>query len=208
MTVRRVIFDLDGTLIDSVPGIVLTLTRAFEAVVPGHPLPPLALFVGPPVARMIPTIAPELSAATHAAVLAAFRQRYDGDGWRDVVPLPGALETLRALADAGIPADVATYKPLAPTLRILDALGLAPLVTRVRCVDGPGGPALDKAAMLTELIAAAGLAPADVVYVGDTPADRVAARTAGTRFVAVGPEGGALRVERVTGQEGGKNDAC
>ena len=199
MIVGRVIFDLDGTLIDSVPGIVTALTRAFAVVVPDHPLPPLAPHVGPPVAQMISAIAPDLSGTTHAAVLAAFRAGYDRDGWRDVVLLPGAWETLRALATARIPCDVATYKPLAPTQRILDTLGLTPLIARVRGGDGPGGAAVDKAAMLTELVVAAGVAPGSVVYVGDTPLDRVAAGAAGTRFVAVGPDAGPLTVERVLG---------
>ncbi len=199
MTVRRVIFDLDGTLIDSVPGIVAALTRAFAVVVPQHALPPLAPFVGPPVARMIPAIAPDLPGETQTAVLAAFRAHYDGEGWRDVVAMPGAQDTLRALAAAGIPCDVATYKPLAPTLRILDALGLAPLIARVRGSDGPGGMARDKAAMLTELMAAAGVPAALVVYVGDTPMDRVAAAAAGARFVDVGPDGLPLTAACVLG---------
>lgn len=181
------VFDLDGTLVDSVPGIAACLRAAFADVVPGLEIPDPAPFVGPPVARMIPALAPDLAPAVHAAVLARFRLRYDGDGWRVVDPMPGARAALVALTEAGVRCFVATYKPERPTRAILAALALLPLVEDLRCVDGPGGPAPTKAAMLRDLLDRAALVPARTWYVGDTPGDAEAAAEAGLRFAGVGP---------------------
>lgn len=184
---RAIVFDLDGTLVDSVPGIVRALARAFAAVVPGHPLPDLAPHVGPPVARMIPAIAPHLPPEVQASVLAAFRRDYDAEGWREVRPCPGAVEVLTRLEADGVCLLLATYKPLAPTRAILAALDLARFFRAVRCVDGPGAVQPEKHAMIRELLGDLRPPPTEPLYVGDTAGDEAAAQAAGVAFAGVGP---------------------
>lgn len=173
-------FDLDGTLIDSAPGITGHLARAFAAVVPDRALPDLRPFIGPPVATMIPRIAPDLSAQDVKAVLAQFRSSYDADGCVEVTVFPGVESLLRSLNAFGVDVFVATFKPLVPTEKILGALGLRRWIRDLRCVDGPGGPWADKAAMIGDLVAPT----AEAVYVGDTLDDERAALAAGVDFIA------------------------
>jgi phosphoglycolate phosphatase len=184
VNLRDVVFDLDGTLVDSVPGIVACLTEAFAEVAPGFVLPDLASRVGPPVATMIDTVAARLPGADRGALLAAFRRRYDGEGWKDVREMDGATRVLGELSALGVRCTVATYKPLRPTRAILAHLGLDAYVHDVRCVDGPGGVFARKEEMILSLLAGRGLDTA--IYVGDTPADVAAAREAGVAFFGVG----------------------
>ena len=125
-----VLVDLDGTVMDSAPGITGTLAVVLERL--GHPVPPPARllgFVGPPIHDGLRDIA-GLEGEAAQRVLEAYRERYRATGAFEAEPYPGvraALEELRALA----PLAIATSKPESTALRILDHFGFTELFTVV-----------------------------------------------------------------------------
>lgn len=121
------VFDLDGTLIDSAPDIAAVLARVLAA----DGLAPLALHE---VRGMIGDGARQLLKRGFAARgreaeerhLAAFIADYEAEPVRETVCYPGIADVLASLRGQGWRLGLCTNKPIGPTLRILDALGLAP----------------------------------------------------------------------------------
>ena len=120
-----VLFDLDGTLTDSAPGITSSLASTFETL--GLPVPSpaqLVEYVGPPLLDSLRLFAGmNEDEARHA--LAVYRTDYHENGAFDSAVFPGIRGVLSRLKDAGIPLAVATSKPELQATRILEHFGLA-----------------------------------------------------------------------------------
>jgi len=181
LRLRDVVFDLDGTLVDSRPGIDRAAARAVADVWPGREAVSLAPFIGPPIRSMLAAAYADASDGELDALVAAFRRAYDGGDWRGTEPYPG----LERVLDATERAFVVTNKPHAATGRILTHLGVADRFTAVVSPDDPDTPFATKGAGLTDLARRYALTPESAVYVGDAPDDRTAAQQAGLPFVAV-----------------------
>lgn len=119
-----ILFDLDGTLVNSAPGITATLAYTFERL--GLPIPTpaeLLEYVGPPILdsfRDLAGFTPEES----ANALLIYREKYIKDGVFDATVYPGIPELLRAVHARGIPLSLATSKPELPATLILEHTGL------------------------------------------------------------------------------------
>jgi len=181
MRLRDVVFDLDGTLVDSRPGIDRAAARAVADVWPGRQAVSLAPFIGPPIRSMLAAAYADASDGELDALVAAFRRAYDGGDWRGTEPYPGLV----AVLDAASRAFVVTNKPHAATRRILAHLGVAERFVAVVSPDDPATPFAAKGEGLIELARRYALSPERAVYVGDAPDDRLAAQQAGLPFVAV-----------------------
>jgi len=120
-----VLFDLDGTIVDSAPGITATLAHTLEAM--GEPVPTpaeLLAWVGPPILdsfRDLGGFDPEES----QRALDIYRERYLVEGVFDAKVYPGVEHVLRAISEARIPLSLATSKPETPATLVLDHYGLA-----------------------------------------------------------------------------------
>jgi phosphoglycolate phosphatase len=120
-----VLFDLDGTLTDSAPGITASLSRMFETL--GLPIPTpaeLVEYVGPPLLDSLQSMAGFDEAGARAA-LTVYRADYAAHGAFDSAVFPGIRGLLQRLRSAGIPLAVATSKPEAQATRILEHFDLA-----------------------------------------------------------------------------------
>lgn len=120
-----VLFDLDGTLTDSAPGITSSLVRMFETL--GLPVPTpaeLVEYVGPPLLDSLQEMAGFDEAGARAA-LTVYRADYAANGAFDSAVFPGVRGLLQRLQAAGIPLAVATSKPEAQATRILEHFELA-----------------------------------------------------------------------------------
>jgi pyrophosphatase PpaX len=170
-----ILLDLDGTLVDTVPFILASVRQAFE----GRP--------GPSVAEWIAGIGQPLRVqlARHAegpedldALVARYRahQRLHHD--RLTRPFPCAVEAVRALAGAGHAIGVVTGKLAEPAARTLAHVGLAPLVDALVTADSCPRHKPDPEPVLLAL-SRLGASPGDSVFVGDSPVDVAAGRSAG-----------------------------
>jgi phosphoglycolate phosphatase len=180
-----VLLDLDGTLMDSAPGITASAAHAFRAL--GLPVPDTATlrsFVGPPIIDSFPAHGVPLERLDEA--VAAYREVFTESGMWDNAVFDGIPEQLRRLREAGCALVVATSKPQVFAGPITERFGLAPLL------DGVFGAPLDEQSTKGEVIAkalaalgrAAGGAPA--LMVGDREHDVVGAREHGIDCLGVG----------------------
>jgi phosphoglycolate phosphatase len=204
---KSVIFDLDGTLVDSLPGIKLSACAAIESVLPGVPMPDLKAVIGPPIAAMFARLWPDLDPEKMAQLVAAFRSHYVEKGCLDSLPFPGVLETLSRLQAAGVRMFLLTNKPTAPTKTILCALGLAEFFTGVLAPDSPESPFASKPDGARALMRRFALDPEQTALVGDGADDAAAAEACGFRFIATAYGYGTaaatagIRVEKFSGIE-------
>src|ERR1700678_2006320 len=97
-----ILFDLDGTLLDSLPAIAYSVRRAFDSC--NLPLldTDLRMLIGPPVRTILARLAGEISGHDLDRLEQAFRASYDGDGWRMTHCYPGARELLEAMREQGM----------------------------------------------------------------------------------------------------------
>ena len=124
------IFDLDGTLTDSKPGIVGCLRKVIDARNLGDQ-GPLDRFVGPPVEEWTVELLPHASEEERAALARDYRGCYDREGWKNNSVYAGVREMLTGLRDEGYPLFVCTSKHHKFAVRILDLFELTPLFVAV-----------------------------------------------------------------------------
>lgn len=120
-----VLFDLDGTIADSAPGITATLAHTFETLELPVPTPAELLeWVGPPIMDSFRDLAGfDLEESLRA--LAIYREQYISEGVYDATIYPGVREVLAAIHAAGIPLSLATSKPETPATLVLRHFDLA-----------------------------------------------------------------------------------
>ena len=170
------ICDLDGTLVDSQPGIVEALRQACLAT-GVEPLQTLAeLPVGPPLDELLRSVTGLQTGETLHRLRSAFTDFYDSGACRLTIPFEGVQTMLESLRVQGVALAIATNKRQAPTTSILEALGWTHLFVAVESVDSRPPSGRTKAQMLQGILAA--LAPPAAAYLGDTAADIDAAREA------------------------------
>lgn len=179
-----VLFDLDGTLVDSRAGIEASCAAAMAEAAPGVPVPALDDVLGKPLDGLVAALCTALDAARLVSVRAAFALHYDAYGWRDCEPYPGAVGTLQAVIGSGARSFVVTNKRSAPTHAILRACGLAPYLSGVVTPDSTTPPFTDKPAMALACCREFAIDGVAALVVGDSVEDRRAAEACGAEFAA------------------------
>lgn len=184
---RSVVFDLDGTLVDSTADIAAALNLAL-APLGGRALRPVevAPMLGDGV-RLLVSRAADL-AGVREADLAAVAQHYLAEYRNrpvvDSTLFTGVEETLAALHEAGVPMAVCTNKPEAIAIQVLSGLSLAPYFPVV-----VGGDRIERSKPQPDhLWLALAELQADqetAVLVGDSPVDEQCANAAAVDFLAV-----------------------
>jgi len=178
------IFDLDGTLTDSKPGILGCLTKTLEER--GIPVPAaLDRFIGPPVEEWVTYLLPEGTREDHVALARDYRACYDREGWSNNAVYPGVRELLVELNSAGIPLYVCTSKHEPFAIRILDAFELSPLFAAIYG-DRLEYPSHAKADLLARLLRERGIQAESAWMIGDRSFDFAAAKANRVRSLAAG----------------------
>ncbi len=176
-----VFLDLDGTLMDSRPGILASITYAFKATGNGHRATgDLTWMIGPP---FVDSFA-KLGIAEPQPILDAYRVHYQSGGMYDAQVYPGVFDALERLRSDGHRLYLATAKPRSYATRITAHFGLAPFMS------DEFGPELDgtrnwKGDLLAYALERTGEAVAGSVMVGDRHHDIGAAAEVGMPSIAV-----------------------
>ncbi|MDT1063365.1 phosphoglycolate phosphatase [Paracoccus sp. CPCC 101403] len=181
-----VVFDLDGTLIDSAPDI----HAAVNAVLRAQHTAPLTLdqvrsFIGGGVDLLWRRViaATDLPVEAHRDLVASFMVRYH-EATALTRLYPNVAESLGVLADRGYPLGLCTNKPTGPTMAILDHFGLTRLFGAIVCGDSLPQKKPDPAP-LWAAFRGLGASPDRPrgVYVGDSEFDAECAANAGVPFL-------------------------
>lgn len=170
----HIIFDLDGTLIDSVPGIQWSVETALKAAGIIRPCPDLTPLIGPPIRAILSIAAETDDPATLDHLERNFRAAYDTEGWRLTRSQPGVEALLNRLRAECRTLFILTNKPALATNQILRELNLHHYFHEV-VAAGKGS----KKERLVELLNRQKIAREDCILVGDTREDYEAANAAG-----------------------------
>jgi phosphoglycolate phosphatase len=172
------LFDLDGTLTDSAPGIIASLRSAFAAeglAVPADEV--LLRAIGPPFEVGLPLIG--VPTERLVAVVDRYRERYETVGLYENRLYDGAVEMLDAVLAAGVVVALATAKPEPSARRVIDHFGLGDRFTVIAGATYEPGRRT-KAEVIAHALGELGVVGgASVVMVGDRDHDMLAARELG-----------------------------
>ena len=185
---RAVLFDLDGTLIHSLPDLVAAVNRMLAGE--GRPTldaETVMAMVGDGADALVSRAfeaSGGLPGPDVAPYLAAFLADYEPRSAETTRPWPGVMETLAALKAQGLVLAVCTNKPSKATAEILDSLDLARFFDVV--VGADEAPALKPdPAHVTTILDRLGILPAQAIMVGDSRNDVLSAKRAGVKTVVL-----------------------
>lgn len=183
--IRHILFDLDGTLIDSAPGILDTFSQILAA---RSLVPRVALdqrLIGPPLVdtlRMLTGI--ERGDPLLDRLGVEFKACYDASICLNAPPYPGVPEMLERLRAHGIVLHIATSKRIVPTRRIVEHMGWSTAFASVNTGDSYAPALKNKAELIGQVIREQHVDVNEAVYVGDTREDGQSAAENGMAFWA------------------------
>jgi phosphoglycolate phosphatase len=184
---QAVLFDLDGTLLDTLEDLATAANRALAGrSLPGHPQSAYRHFVGDGLRSLVERILPEpqRGAEEVQATMAAFEQEYARNWNERTAPYPGIAPMLDRLTEAGLRLAILSNKPDEFTRlcveRLLPNWTFAPLFGQ-----RPGMPKKPDPTAALAIAMHLRLDPTAVLYVGDTATDMRTAQAAGMDSVGV-----------------------
>lgn len=185
ISVQAMLFDLDGTLLDSAPDLVASLNqvRISEGMEPVD-VQEYGRFASKGAAGLLNAGMPVSDVETFEVRREIFLTYYANNSVRGSYLYPGVPELLATLESAGIPWGIVTNKVESLTLPIITALGLQDRVGCVVCGDTAAESKPHPAPVLLGC-SLLGAKPEETVFVGDDVRDIQAGRAAGTRTAAV-----------------------
>ena len=181
--ISALIFDLDGTLLDTTEGIVESVEYTIEELgLMQLDRAELLSFIGPPI---IESFIKKFKISTEDAKRATciFRTYYMSQALFKAKPYKGIFELLKELRLRGIKTGVATYKREDYALKLLYEFGFNVLMDSMHGADDNNY--LQKADIIKMVVDDLGIIPSKAVYVGDTELDFRGATVAGTAFIGV-----------------------
>lgn len=177
------IFDWDGTLMDSAGVIVDSIQRACEDIGLAAPSERASRqIIGLGLVQALQTLLPDLPADAYPRLVERYRYHYLGRD-ADIPLFDGVPEGIRDLADSGFTLAVATGKSRVGLARALEASRLGPHFAATRCADQTHSK--PHPAMVLELIDELDADPARTLVIGDTSHDLLMAANAGVASLGV-----------------------
>ncbi len=183
---KGLIFDLDGTLVDSLPGIAVTLNRCLATHgFPKHSDAAVRTFVGDGLRKLIERATPRQTGPEQTqALVALFKKDYETLWQQGTHPFPGIPDLLHQLQQNGHPLAILSNKPhevtgtivrtVFPTIHFQAVLG-----------QQDGTPLKPDPASALRIAGQLGLAPADCILIGDSSIDIQTAANAGMSSIGV-----------------------
>jgi phosphoglycolate phosphatase len=132
---KALIFDSDGSPVDSAEEILESLRHAFSVCDLRTARPLAAECVGPPIREMLSSIMDPKDSDRLDDLLTSFRANYDSEGFRKSRPNPGVFDMLSTLSPNGLLLSIVTNRRLLPTGRLIAMLGWNRLFDRIYSID-------------------------------------------------------------------------
>lgn len=185
---EAVIFDLDGTLINSLDDLADSCNEMLSAFgFPIHEIEPYRYFVGNGVRKLVERALPKEKSEDQEFVekaLAKFREIYNGRVLNKTRAYTGVRETLTKLQTKEIPVAVCTNKPTDAALTIINIL-FEPETFNMVIGDRKGYPKKPDPTNVLYIAEQWGIKPENIAYVGDSSVDMQVAVNAGMLPVGV-----------------------
>jgi HAD superfamily hydrolase (TIGR01509 family) len=184
MKQRACAFDVEGTLIDCVPQILRCWSGTFSLLGRDVSTRTLQAFSGMDGSDLLHRLAPDLSANQRERMLKIQQDRYETEYLRGVVPFPKVQETLQRLHALGQRIALVTDCKGSALSHYRALLGIDDVLDAIVCGDdAPKGK--PNPALLKKAIDRLRLDAGDLVMVGDTPYDALAAVKAGASAIGI-----------------------
>ena len=180
---KTILFDLDGTLTDSAPGITNSIARALAYFGVQEKPENLLKCIGPPLNESLPAFFGFTPEQTAQAV-EVFREYFVEKGWLENAPYLGIGKLLQDLKAAGLRLMVATSKPEVQAVRVLEHFGLAQYFERIFGAPAGNEDGARKAAVIRRALSYV-KDHASVVMVGDRWHDVTGAHEVGVPCIGV-----------------------
>lgn len=182
--IKNIIFDLDGTLINSAEDVVYCLKRAYSSIPEFSNVKISESIIGPPLNEIIRKITPDITEEQTHIIVREFRNCYDNSFFSKTRLYEGVHKLIQNLKHLEIKIFITTNKPLFVTRKILKNL-MIDAFDDVVTLDVVAGKKMDKTEMVSHLINKWGIEKDATIMVGDDASDIIAAHNNGLRSVAI-----------------------
>ena len=185
MEKRVLLFDLDGTLTDSVEGITRSIQYALKKLRKPAPDPEdLHWCIGPPLIESLKRLLGDTGSGQVQEALIIYRERFSKIGKFENKVYDGIPEALSLLNEKGFSLFVATSKPTVYAIDIIKYFDLAPYFNRVYGSE-LNGDLVDKTELIDHIISNEGIDKNRVVMIGDRSHDMIGAKNNGLASIGV-----------------------
>ena len=183
--INNIIFDLDGTLIDSSTGILESFANAFS-ICSLEPIRPFSAdIIGPPLMDTLSTLSGISDKDILNKLAEEFKSHYDTFGYKKTIVFPEVNEMLSRFKDSGIHMYIATNKRIFPTNKIINYLKWNEIFEGIYSLDSYLPSVSSKSELLSKLVNSNKLMKDNVVYIGDREEDNLAAIASNIPFLMV-----------------------
>lgn len=182
-----VIWDVDGTMLDTSEGLIsstISMIEDFNLPMPEEEV--IRSFVGPRIQDSVKRVYPELSDETRKEMAACFRKHYLDEDVLKATPYQGVKELMKGMKAAGIMQTVATNKGQVFTDNLMVKNGMTEYLLGVFGTDSAGK--LNKSDLILKAVESGkeyGIKIQDAIMIGDSEYDAEGAAIAGVDFLAV-----------------------
>jgi phosphoglycolate phosphatase len=183
MSGASILFDLDGTLVDSLPGIEFSVREAFRSCKLPLAQESLREMIGPPIRTILSRVGNVAEENVLDELERAFRASYDDEGWRKTICFPDAHRILQMMHERGHRLFVVSNKPRHISLQILERERILEYFEAIVTRDSRSPHYRGKDKMIEALLAEHLILGEECLMVGDTTEDANAAASAGIKFI-------------------------
>lgn len=181
--IKAVIFDLDGTLLDTGKGVVKSVKYTIQQMkLPSLSQSELETFVGPPIKNKLQQTF-DLTEEQAVEGMNIFRNHYGKEDIYIAEPYAAIEDLLGMLKRDGYKLGVATYKREDQAIKLLEKMQIADFFDVIHGADSEGK--MSKADVINKSLLDLGCIPEEAVMVGDSDNDAIGAATAGMHFLGV-----------------------
>jgi phosphoglycolate phosphatase len=165
--ITNIIFDLDGTLIDSAPSILECFRLTLQANNIAPQVKVETSLIGPPLAKTLSILTGKHDPLELEKLISDFKDLYDNEGYKETIAYPEIISLIEGIQKLNIRLHIATNKRLAPTLLILKFLGWSNYFDSVYSIDSRHPSFSNKAEMLSSLLLDQYIDTNSCIYIGD-----------------------------------------
>jgi len=173
---KNILFDLDGTLIDSAPGIEESFFYAYKQIYKIDCPENIRKLIGPPIDQMLVFINGEKNISIINKFVEEFKYHYDNAGYKNSLLFDGVLSILEILAlNKNVKTFLVTNKRYKPTKLLLKYFFIENYFYEICCPDSSEVKFTNKTDLVGNLLIRQGLGQNETILVGDTIHDSIAA---------------------------------